>query len=157
MRNRVSIVLLSLVLIAADSMSAAGTPAEGFVEVPADRVPWQARPSMPGTEIAILLGEANKPGPLVVRVRMPPNQRVQPHTHPDARTYTVLDGEWQLGFGDEFDPANLRRYKAGSLYRLPARVPHFQAAGPAGAVVQIESIGPTSTDFIEPADAKRPR
>jgi len=40
---------------------------------------------------------------------------------------------------------------------LPARVPHFQAAGPAGAVVQIESIGPTSTDFIEPADAKRPR
>ena len=43
---------------------------------------------------------------------------------------------------------NLRSYKAGSLYRLPARVPHFQATGAAGAVVQIESIGPTSTDFI---------
>jgi hypothetical protein len=51
--------------------------------------------------------------------------------------------------GDKFDPANLRSYRAGSLYRLPARVPHFQATGPEGAVVQIESIGPTSTDFIE--------
>lgn len=146
-RNLVPIVLLPLALMAADSMSAGGAP-EGFIEVPADRVPWQSRASLPGTEIAILLGEASKPGPLVVRVRMPPNQRVQPHTHPDARTYTVLEGEWLLGFGDKFDTANLRSYKAGSLYRLPARVPHFQATGAAGAAVQIESIGPTSTDFI---------
>jgi hypothetical protein len=149
MRNPVPIMLLPLVLMGADSLSAGGTPPPGFVEVNADRVPWQPRPSMPGVDIAILLGEPREPGPLVVRVRFPPNGQVLPHTHPDARTYTVLAGEWKLGFGDKFDPANLRSYKAASLYRLPARVPHFQAAGPEGAVVQIESIGPTSTDFIK--------
>jgi quercetin dioxygenase-like cupin family protein len=148
MNIRYSLALLPLVLIGAAAISADDAPPQGYVEVHADRIPWQSRPSLPGTEIAILLGEPSKPGPLVVRVRMPPNQRVLPHTHPDARTYTVLEGEWQLGFGDKFDAASLRSYKAGSLYRLPTRVPHFQAAGPAGAVVQIESIGPTSTDFI---------
>lgn len=71
------IMLLPLVLMGADSLSAGATAPPGFVEVNADRVPWQPRPSM------------------------------------------------------------------------PARVPHFQAAGPEGAVVQIESIGPTSTDFIK--------
>ena len=99
-----SIVLLPLALIGADSISAGGTPPAGFVEVNADRVPWQPRPSMPGTEIAILLGEPREPGPLVVRVRLPANQRVPPHTHPDARTYTVLAGDWKLGFGDKFHP-----------------------------------------------------
>jgi hypothetical protein len=74
---------------------------------------------------------------------------------PDARSYTVLAGEWKLGFGKKLDLTKLRSYAPGSLYRLPARVPHFQVAGPEGAVVQIESIGPTSTDFIDPADAPR--
>jgi hypothetical protein len=40
---------------------------------------------------------------------------------------------------NRFPPAN----------HLPAKLPHFQAAGPEGAVVQIESIGATSTDFID--------
>jgi quercetin dioxygenase-like cupin family protein len=149
MRNRVLLANTAIALLSICSISASDSLPAGFVEVTADQVPWQSRPSLPGTEIAILLGEPGKPGPLVVRVRMPPNQRVAPHTHPDARTYTVLAGEWQLGFGEKFDPATLRSYKTGSLYRLPARVAHFQAAGPEGAVVQIESIGPTSTDFIK--------
>lgn len=152
MRNHPLILLLPLVLAAADSLPAADPVPEGFVEVSSDRVPWQARPALPGTEIAILLGSPREPGPLVVRVRMPPNDRVLPHTHPDARTYTVLAGEWKLGFGDTFDSARLRSYKAGSLYRLPKGVPHYQATGPDGAVVQIESIGPTRTDFINKAN-----
>lgn len=151
MRNRFASAIFAIVLLPLSAVSisaSSGLPA-GFVEVNADHVPWKARPAMPGVEIAVLLGEPREAGPLVVRVRFPANGQVQPHTHPDARTYTILAGEWKLGFGEKFDPAALRSYKAGSLYRLPAKVPHFQAAGPEGAVVQIESIGPTSTDFIE--------
>jgi hypothetical protein len=32
-------------------------------------------------------------------------------------------------------------------------VAHFQASGSVETIVQIESIGPTSTDFVNPADA----
>jgi uncharacterized RmlC-like cupin family protein len=97
-----------------------------------------------------LLGDLHTPGPLVVRVKLRANLRIEPHTHQEARTYTILSGEWQLGFGDKFDTKKLRVYGQGGLYRLPAKVPHFQASGPRGATIQIESIGPSSTDFLNP-------
>jgi uncharacterized RmlC-like cupin family protein len=114
---------------------ASANPA-GFVEVHADRVPWQPEPAIHGAEFAILLGIPEEAGPLVMRVKLPPNTQVMPHTHPDARTYTVLAGEWKLGFGEKYDAAVLLSYSVGSLYRLPAKIPHFQATGGSGAVVQ---------------------
>jgi len=81
---------------------------------------------------------------------MPANVRLMPHLHPEARTYTVLSGEWKLGFGEQFDPTRLRSYPAGSVFRLPARVAHFQATGSTETVIQIESIGPTATEYIDP-------
>ena len=71
-----------------------------------------------------------------------------PHTHPSARTYTVLAGEWKLGFGEKFEAEKLRTFPAGSVYSLPAGVPHFQATSVQGALIQIESTGPTRTDYL---------
>ena len=78
-----------------------------------------------------------------------------PHTHPSARTYTVLAGEWKLGFGEKFEAEKLRTFPAGSVYRLPAGVPHFQATTVQGALIQIESTGPTRTDYLKPPDDPR--
>jgi hypothetical protein len=76
---------------------------------------------------------------------------VQPHTHPEARSYTVLAGEWKLGFGEQFNEANLRSFPAGSLYRLPADVAHYQASGNVETVIQIQGRGPSATVFVKPA------
>jgi hypothetical protein len=78
-----------------------------------------------------------------------------PHTHPEARTYTVLRGEWKLGLGAKYDTAVLRSFPPGSLYRLPARAPHFQASGATETIVQIDSVGPSTTDFLDPLDDPR--
>jgi quercetin dioxygenase-like cupin family protein len=121
----------------------------GFIERRADQVEWRPNPAVAGGQIAVLVGDPAKQGPLVLRIKMPPNIVVQPHTHPDTRTYTVLQGEWKLGFGERYDPTKLRTYPAGSMYHLPAGIPHFQAAGSAETIVQIQSIGPTRTDFIK--------
>jgi uncharacterized RmlC-like cupin family protein len=110
---------------------------------------------MCGAEFAILLGKPEVAGSLIVRVKLPSNAQVMPHTHPEARTYTVLAGEYKLGFGEKYDATALLSYSAGSLYRLPARVPHFQATGASAAVVQIKSIGPTSDDFDNALDDPR--
>lgn len=120
-----------------------------FVEVHDPEIAWQANPQIPEVGVAVLVGHPGKPGPLVVRVNVPPDFEVAPHVHPDARTYTVLSGSWKLGFGASPDQTKLTTFNAGDLYRLPAGVPHYQVAGPEGAVFQIESIGPTSTDFLE--------
>jgi quercetin dioxygenase-like cupin family protein len=120
----------------------------GFVEVLPEDVKWQPNPRVPGSQVAVLVGNPQLAGPLVVRVKLPSGTEVMPHTHREARVYTVLAGEWRLGFGAEFVAGRLHSYPAGSVYLLPANVAHFQAAGAVETVVQIESIGPSSTEFI---------
>jgi len=127
----------------------------GFTAILPDEIKWQPEPGLPGVQVATLLGDPDKQVPIVTRVKLPPNTNVMPHTHPNARTYTVLAGEWKLGFGEKFEPEKLRTFPAGRVYRLPAEVPHFQATGEEGALIQIESIGPTRTDYLKPPDDPR--
>jgi len=122
---------------------------QGFVQIHPDKIEWRSIPEMPSMEFAILLGDPQEEGPLLVRYKLPPDIQIAPHTHSDARTYTVLFGEWRLGFGEIFDAEALITFGPGSAYRLPAEVAHYQAAGPDGAVIQIESIGPTTNEFVE--------
>jgi quercetin dioxygenase-like cupin family protein len=142
---------LFLVGTAAGSSAQAQNPPPDFVQVLPQDVQWKPHPIVPGGHIAVLLGDPTKEGPYAVRMRFPPNSRVQPHTHPEARSYTVLAGEWKLGFGEQFNEANLRSFPAGSLYRLPADVAHYQASGNVETVIQIQGRGPSATVFVKPA------
>jgi quercetin dioxygenase-like cupin family protein len=127
----------------------------GFAEMrPAD-LKWVPNPAVSGGQTAIVFGDPTKPVAYAIRVRIPPGARVMPHTHPETRTYTVLAGEWKLGFGRVFDATALRSYPAGSVYRLPAGIPHFQAADMPDTVVQIEGTGPSATIYIDPRDDPR--
>jgi quercetin dioxygenase-like cupin family protein len=155
-KKTVCAVALAAALLAAEVAmpDAATTGAKDLVEVRPDQIRWQPHPAVPAGQFAVLVGSLREAQPLVVRIKLPPNITFQPHTHPEARTYTVLSGEWKLGLGEKFDAAQLRSYPAGSVYRLGAKVPHYQATGATETIVQIESIGPTSTDFLKPAAAR---
>ena len=130
-------------------------PPAGFSEMRAADLKWVPNPAVPGGQMAIVFGDPTKPALFAIRVRFAPGTRVMPHTHPEARTYTVLAGEWKLGFGRTFDAAVLRAYPAGSVYHLPPGVPHFQATDVADTVVQIQATGPSATDYIDPKDDPR--
>lgn len=121
---------------------------EGFVEIHPDTIDWHASREVSGLKSANLIGDPESVGPLLVRIEFPPNIRIEPHSHINARTYTVLSGEWKIGFGAVLEPERLLSFGPGATYRLPAGVIHYQEAGPEGAVVQVESIGPTSFDFV---------
>ena len=146
----VALVPLLASLVSMPTPARAQSAPPGYVEVKANDVKWTPLPTVPGAQIAVLAGDPTKPGPFVIRVKFPPGTRVPPHTHPDERTYTVLAGEWRLGFGERFDSTVLRSFPAGSLYRLPSRVAHFQESGPMETIIQINSTGPTATEFIKP-------
>lgn len=123
---------------------------EGFVSVQADSIQWRPHPVVRGGFIAVLAGNPMAQGPYVIRMRFPPDSRVEVHTHPEERTYTVLAGEWKLGFGETFSESGLRSYRSGALYRLPSGVAHYQASGSQGeTVIQVAGNGPSSTDFIK--------
>jgi len=128
----------------------------GFVQVLPGEVKWAQNPALPaGGKSAVLLGEAGKPGNYLMRTKFPGHLKLMPHTHPDNRTYTVLSGTWKMGFGDKFDPKKLKTFPAGSVFTLPANVAHFNETGSAETTIQINSIGPTSTDFVNLADDPR--
>lgn len=121
-------------------------------------IKWTANPAIPaGGELAVLLGSPGKAGPYVSRVRFPADFRVMPHSHPEDRIYTVISGTWHIGLGDRFDPAALGAFPAGSVYSLSAGTSHFHWARSGQSIVQVNAVGPTAIDYVNPADDPRKR
>jgi quercetin dioxygenase-like cupin family protein len=149
---RATNVLAILVLIASCSSNrtpAVDTDATEFFGAPPQEMNWAPEPEGEGILTAVLVGNPDDHGALVARYDIPPNMEIGAHTHREVRSYTVISGIWELGFGEEFNSRKLEVYPQGGYYRLPAGVPHFQRAGPDGAIIQIESIGPDTFDPIE--------
>ncbi len=145
--------LLSLASLVGSTAHAQTLPAD-FVQVLPTDIKWNQHPTVAGAKIAILLGDPAGEGPYAMRIRFAPNTHVPPHTHPEARTYTVLAGEWKLGFGELVDATQLRSFPVGSLYRLPADAVHYQVSGATETVIQIQGRGPTATKLVKPPASK---
>ena len=60
-----------------------------------------------------------------LRLKFPRVSESQAHTHPDSREVTILSGTYATGYGEKFDPAQLKILPAGSFYTEPANVPHY--------------------------------
>jgi quercetin dioxygenase-like cupin family protein len=105
--------------------------------------------------MAVLYGTPSKPGPYALRVKLPPGFKILPHTHPDDRTVTVISGTLYCGKGDKFDEAAMEAFPPGSFLSVPAKAQHFNAARGEEVIFQVNGIGPTGSDYINPADDPR--
>jgi len=112
-------------------------------------VKWKPGKSA-GVEVAAIIGDTNKQGPFVERVKFPPNFTFQAHSHPDDRQYTIISGTWYIGWGNKFDETKLKALPPGSFYTEPANASHFAATKGEPVIVQITGTGPTSVRFIDP-------
>jgi hypothetical protein len=108
-----------------------------FVRITPAEVHWRDVPDSHGTQQAVLLGDPEKPGIYVVRVKFPPHVMDAPHWHPNARYVTVLEGTWYAGTGKAFDPAKAAVHWDGS-------------AGNEPVMVQIIGEGPAQTVQVDP-------
>jgi hypothetical protein len=151
---------LSLVF-AAGSAAAQGAPvrSEGHaIVVPPDQVSYGPAPAVlpPGAELAVLEGKPAEPGPFTMRLRLPDGYRIPPHYHPAIEHETVLEGTFQVGMGDKFDPAALKALPAGTFPALSPGVHHFaQAKGK--TVIQLHGVGPWKLVYVNPADDPQQR
>src|SRR6202158_5750937 len=102
-----------------------------------------------GIQTRTLKGDATKPGMYTIQLTIPPNVKIQAHTHPDDRVATVISGTWYIGYGAKFDEAKLKPLTAGSFYTEPPSVAHFAKTGNEPVVLQITGNGPTGTEYIE--------
>ena len=121
-----------------------------------EEIEWRSFPAFPpSARLAVIVGEPSQPGPYTIRVKVPSGVKLMPHSHPEDRVYTVISGVFYIGLGEQFDPAKLNAYPAGSIIVLPGNTPHFHWARSGEYVTQVAAIGPLGLDYLNSADDPR--
>jgi mannose-6-phosphate isomerase-like protein (cupin superfamily) len=122
---------------------------KGVIQFTPDQLLWLTGPeTLPkGTMMCILYGDPKKEGPFAIRLKLPANQVIKLHVHPNDEVVTVLEGSVIVGFGDRIQLNKAKTFTAGSFYVNPAKAKHFVAIEKGGATVQINSIGPWTIEF----------
>lgn len=127
-----------------------------FRSILPEDVDWKPFPAFPpGARLAVLVGEPSKPGPYVIRVRMPPGGKMMSHRHPEDRIYTVMSGVFYIGLGDRFDGDKVEAFPPGSVVVLPGDTPHFHWAKSGEYVTQVMAIGPLGLEYMDSKDDPR--
>lgn len=109
----------------------------------------------PGVQFAVVAGSTAPGHVYAVRIRIPADLKVMPHTHPNDRIYTVTSGIFYVGFGDKFNPDELKAFPVGSVVLVPAKASHFHWAKSGDYEVQVSGVGPTTAQFVNPEDDPR--
>ena len=127
-----------------------------FKSILPEDLDWKPFPAFPpSARLAIVVGEPSKPGPYVIRVKVPSGVKLMPHKHPEDRIYTVISGVFYIGLGDQFDADKLQAYPPGSVIVLPGNTPHFHWARSGEYISQVTAIGPLSLEYLDPLDDPR--
>jgi hypothetical protein len=145
--------LMVLVLdVTLSAVAVAQTPAPGVVALTPVEMKWASQGGLAATgmEQLNLVGDPAKPGPYTLRLKFPKGFKIAPHTHPDFREVTILSGTFATGYGEKFNPADLKILPAGSFYTEPANVPHYIEIKE-DVVLQVSGIGPSERRFVNPS------
>jgi quercetin dioxygenase-like cupin family protein len=127
-----------------------------FHVINAEDVQWKPFSSFPpAARLAVLVGDPTKPGPYLIRVKLPAGTKMQPHRHPEDRIYTVISGVFYIGLGTEFDESKLVAHPPGSVIVLPGNQPHFHWAKSGEYITQVNAIGPLGLEYADPANDPR--
>jgi quercetin dioxygenase-like cupin family protein len=129
-----------------------------FKSILPEDIDWKPFPAFPpSARLAVVVGEPSKPGPYVIRVKVPSGVKLMPHKHSEDRVYTVISGVFYIGLGDQFDADKLQAYPPGSVIVLPGNTPHFHWARSGEYVSQVTAIGPLGLEYLDPGDDPRRR
>jgi quercetin dioxygenase-like cupin family protein len=117
---------------------------------------WKDGPKSlpPGAKIAVLEGDPTKPGPFVMRIKLPDGYRLPPHTHPKPERVTIISGSFFLGMGDKFDPKKAQELSAGTYGTWPPKMKHFVWVE-GETIVQFHGEGPWTIEYLNPDDDPR--
>lgn len=118
-----------------------------------EEIKWGPAPPVlaRGAEMAVLAGDPAKSGPVTLRLKMPAGYVIAPHWHPTDERVTVISGHLGLGMGDTLDKQKSKLLKPGGYAIAPANMHHY-AWTKAGAIVQVDLMGPFGITYVNPAD-----
>jgi len=132
--------------------------ADGMIVAHAGLTGWSAGPGAlpPGAQMIALEGDPSKAELFTIRLRLPNNYIVPPHSHSAWEHLTIISGVLHLATGDKFSMANAIELRAGSFSAMPSGMRHsVHAAGE--TVVQLHAMGPWTVTYVNRADDPRNR
>lgn len=120
----------------------------------AANIKWQPAPNdLPkGIEISLLDGDPAKSGPFVLRLTIPANTTIAPHTHSTAETVTILSGSLVHDMGSTIDKGRGKILGTGGFVSLPAHMAHSLWSTEEPVVIQVSGTGPFGLNYTNPAD-----
>ena len=118
---------------------------------------WMEGPASlpPGAKVAALEGDMTKAGPFTVRVIFPANYKIMPHFHSAIEHITVLEGEFYMGHGDNFNEATSSKMDVGGFAVMPAKFHHYAYTKDRQTVIQLHGMGPFDITYIDVANDPR--
>lgn len=121
-----------------------------------EAIEWApAPPSLPeGAELAVIEGNPAEAGEFTMRLRMPPNYRIPPHYHEVTEHITVIQGTFNVGMGDEFNPSEGSGISEGTFAAIPPGTRHF-AWTEEEVIIQLHGNGPWGIFYVNPEDDPR--
>jgi hypothetical protein len=109
-------------LLATFAMPVLAQPAEPphpapIIQAP-DQIKWGTRPN--GARYVTILGDPRKPGPFITIADWAAGPPSKPHYHLKQRTFTVLKGHWDFGWGPKYDLNAMQALPEGAVVIVPA-------------------------------------
>lgn len=118
---------------------------------------WSDGPASlpPGAKMALVQGDPKTPNALfTIRLKLPANYKVMPHSHPADEHVTVISGAFWMGMGDKHDPARMKKLPAGGFAVMPVGHHHY-AMTKGETVIQLHGVGPWGINYVNPAHDPR--
>ena len=148
-RTFVSLVIGGAALLAQNTQSPQQRLAPNEIKWPASG-PVVGTSGVAGMQTISLKGDPTKPGLYTIRFRIPPNTKIEAHSHKDDRSGVVLSGVWYFAYGNQFNQAALKELPAGSFYTEPPGTNHFAMTKNQETILEVTGYGPSSTTYVDP-------
>lgn len=116
---------------------------------------WAPVPTLPqGALISVIEGPMNQAVPFTVRMKLPADYRIPPHTHPAVERVTVLSGTFHMGMGSKFDRAATQPVGPGDVMIMQPGAQHF-AWTQGEVLLQLHGTGPWGITYVNADDDPR--
>ena len=149
-------ILIAPALLAVLGMAMAQSTQPSQQRLTPKEIQWPASAPAVGTsnvagiQTVVIKGDPTKAGLYTLMLKVPPNVKIQAHSHADDRTAVVVSGTWYFGYGREFNESALKELPAGSFYTEPPKTEHFAMTKGQGATIEITGYGPSNTVYVDP-------
>lgn len=121
--------VFSGLLLAVGARAAVAAMTGGAVTFTPDNLHWVAGTGpAKGSSQAVMVGNPDKSGTAIIRVKMPNGYTNAPHYHSHPEYITVMQGTLLFGLGDAINKAKATALPAGSFIMVPTGVHHWSVA-----------------------------